>query len=321
VSSTADLTPREMQVLTLVLGGLGNKQIAAELGVTEQAIKEHVSGLLAKFDVPNRAALAEAGARLELTGELGFDRAWVRELFREAQPQICVLRGPDLRYEAVNDAFVTATGNRPAIGRTMRETFPELEGQGVFERVERVYATGEALIEHEVVRSWDRGEGIERRLVDLVLQPLHGEDGGVNGVVSFAVDVTEVVGTRRSLLLSDELAAIVELVPSGVLIVDASGQIVKWNEPVRHLLLSQFVAIRGYEDGTGLLMLSDGAGVPVALADLESASSPNVTSEPRAFSFLAGAPAKPVKFHATARVLREVDGHIRGAVLVLTDPS
>lgn len=42
MSSTADLTPREMQVLTLVLGGLGNKQIAAELGITEQAIKEHV---------------------------------------------------------------------------------------------------------------------------------------------------------------------------------------------------------------------------------------------------------------------------------------
>jgi len=307
-----------MQVLTLVLGGLGNKQIAAELGITEQAIKEHVSALLAKFGVPNRAALAEAGSRLELTGQRGFDRAWVRELFREAQPQICVLRGPDLRYEAVNDAFAAATGSRPAIGRTMRETFPELDGQGVFERVERVYATGEALIEHEVVRSWDRGEGIERRLVDLVLQPLHGEDGGVNGIVSFAVDVTEVAGSRRSLLLSDELAAIVELVPGGVLIVDQSGGIVKWNKPVRDLLLSQFDAIRGYEDGTGLLTLRDGAGVAIAIADLESGS-PNMSSEPQAFSFLAGAPAKLVTFRATARMLREPDGNIRGAILVLPD--
>ena len=316
MTSTADLTPREMQVLTLVLGGLGNKQIAAELGVTEQAIKEHVSALLAKFAVPNRAALAEAGARLELTGELGFDRAWVRELFRDAQPQICVLRGPDLRYEAVNDAFATATGNRLAVGRTMRETFPELEGQGVFERVERVYATGEALIEHEVVRSWDRGEGIERRLVDLVLQPLHSEDGGVNGIVSFAVDVTDVVGSRRSLLLSEDLAAIVELVPSGVLIVDQIGRIVKWNEPVRALLARQFEALGGYESGTRLLMLCDGAGEPIALADLERTSSGR---EPRAFSIRAGAPAQLVKFQATARILRELDGDIRGALLVLPD--
>src|SRR5438105_1359938 len=305
-----------MQVLTLVLGGLGNKQIAAELGITEQAIKEHVSALLAKFAVPNRAALAEAGARLELTGELGFDCAWVPGLFREAQPQICVLRGPDLRYEAVNDAFAIATGNRPAVGRTMRETFPELEGQGVFERVERVYATGDALIEHEVARSWDRGEGIERRLVDLVLQPLHSEDGGVNGVVSFALDVTDLVGSRRSLLLSEELAAIVELVPSGVLIVDASGWIVKWNEPVRALLVDQLGAIRGYESGAGLLMLCDGAGAPIALADLERAPSGR---ESRAFSFLAGAPAQLVKFQATSSVLREADGDIRGAILVLSD--
>lgn len=90
----------------------------------------------------------------------------------------------------------------------MRETFPELEGQGVFERVERVYATGEPFIEHEVTRMWDRGEGVERRLVDLVLQPLHAEDGSVNGIASFAVDVTELVGARRSALQSGELAAI-----------------------------------------------------------------------------------------------------------------
>src|SRR5206468_3331155 len=176
--------------------------------------------------------------------------------------------------------------------------------------------TGEALIEHEAVRSWDRGEGIERRLVDLVLQPLHSDDGGVNGVVSFALDVTEVVGSRRSLLLSDELSAIVELLPSGALIVDANGWIVKWNEPVRALLSRQFEALRGYESGTGLLMLCDGAGVPIALADLERAPSDR---EPRAFSFLAGAPAQLVKFQATAKVLREADGEIRGAILVLPD--
>jgi len=35
-----------------------------------------------------------------------------------------------------------------------------------------------------------------------------------------------------------------------------------------YLLLSQFDAIRGYEEGTGLLMLCDGAGTPIALADL-----------------------------------------------------
>lgn len=71
MSPNAELTPRELQVLRLVLRGLGNKEIARDLGVTEQGVKERVSGLLAKFAVPNRAALAEAGVRLELTVSRG----------------------------------------------------------------------------------------------------------------------------------------------------------------------------------------------------------------------------------------------------------
>lgn len=108
----------------------------------------------------------------------------------------------------------------------------------MFERVEHVYATGEPFIEHEVMRSWDRGEGVERRMVDLVLQPLHGEDGRVNGIASFAVDVTELVGARHSAVVSDDLAAVVDLVANGMLVVDASGSIVRWNEAVRRLLSS-----------------------------------------------------------------------------------
>ena len=184
-------------MLTHVLRGEGNKQIGAALGITEQAVKEHVSTLLDKFGVPNRAALAEAGTRLEFSGALGIDRSWMRDLFRGAQPQIVVARGPDIRYEAGNEAFIAAIGNRPFVGRTMRETFPELDGQGIFEIVERVYVTGEPAIEHEVERKWDRGNGVESRLIDLVVQPLHDDEGKVNGIVSFAIDVTDIVDRRR----------------------------------------------------------------------------------------------------------------------------
>jgi len=184
-------------VLQLVLRGFENKEIAARLGIVEQSVKAHVSALLQKFGVPNRAALAETATRHDLTGAPGIDREWISQLFRQAEPQICVLRGPDLRYEAANEAFHRATGNRPVIGRTMRETFPELEGQGIFEQVERVYETGEPEIMHERTSRWDRGNGVESRAVDLVIQPLRDQDGSVNGVVSFAVDVTDSVALRK----------------------------------------------------------------------------------------------------------------------------
>lgn len=50
------LTRRELEVLRLVAAGKTNKAIAAELFVSERTIDRHVSNLLAKLDVPSRAA-------------------------------------------------------------------------------------------------------------------------------------------------------------------------------------------------------------------------------------------------------------------------
>jgi PAS domain-containing protein len=284
-------------VLGLVVRGRGNKEIAAELGVAEQSIKKYVSDLLRKFDVPNRAALAEIATRLELTGEPGVDRGWVRQLFLEAEPQICVLRGPELRYEAVNEAFRHAVGNRPTIGRTMRETFPELEGQGIFEHVERVYTTGEPLIEHEAVRRWDRGSGVEPRVVDLVLQPLRDEDDRVNGVVSFAVDVTDLAARRRrDELLREEFASLLDLIPSGVVVVNEAGQIVKLNDAARRITPTPPDMTRAIERALR-----------------------GETTEGAEFTFRSGDPPREVRVHISVRPLRDPDGEIRGAIAVFTE--
>jgi DNA-binding NarL/FixJ family response regulator len=50
-----DLTPRERNVLDLLLRGLANKQIAFELGISEATAKAHISAILRKLNVPNRA--------------------------------------------------------------------------------------------------------------------------------------------------------------------------------------------------------------------------------------------------------------------------
>jgi FixJ family two-component response regulator len=45
----ASLTPREQQVITLVTAGLMNKQIAAEIGVSEISVKVHRGNLMRKM--------------------------------------------------------------------------------------------------------------------------------------------------------------------------------------------------------------------------------------------------------------------------------
>ena len=60
----ADLTPREVEVLALLADGMTNREIAAELFISSKTVSVHVSRILGKLAVPNRAAAATAAAGL-----------------------------------------------------------------------------------------------------------------------------------------------------------------------------------------------------------------------------------------------------------------
>jgi two-component system NarL family response regulator len=56
----SELTPRELEVLQLIVKGKSNKEIAAELFVTEGTVKVHVNNLLSKLGVSDRTQAATA---------------------------------------------------------------------------------------------------------------------------------------------------------------------------------------------------------------------------------------------------------------------
>lgn len=63
VGSSVKLTRREDEVLSGIMRSLANKEIAANLNLSERTVKFHVSSLLAKFRVRGRLELVREAAR------------------------------------------------------------------------------------------------------------------------------------------------------------------------------------------------------------------------------------------------------------------
>jgi two-component system, NarL family, response regulator len=67
--SDASLTPREIEVLSLVAAGNSNKLIAAQLKINEETAKTHVKSILAKLDANDRTHAVMLGLQ---RGVIGF---------------------------------------------------------------------------------------------------------------------------------------------------------------------------------------------------------------------------------------------------------
>jgi two-component system nitrate/nitrite response regulator NarL len=61
-----DLTPRERDVLTLLMRGFSNKQMARELDISPETVKDYLNGVYRKLEVRDRLAAAQRARDLGL---------------------------------------------------------------------------------------------------------------------------------------------------------------------------------------------------------------------------------------------------------------
>ena len=62
----ASPTPREQEIMALVVSGLLNKQIAAKLGISEITVKAHRGRVMRKMQVDSLAELVRVAAALDV---------------------------------------------------------------------------------------------------------------------------------------------------------------------------------------------------------------------------------------------------------------
>jgi PAS domain S-box-containing protein len=92
-----------------------------------------------------------------------------------------------------NDRYHQLVGHRELIGKSVREAFPEVDGQGFFELLDRVYATGEPFVgkDMRIMLRGQPGHPLDERFLDFVYQPTRDPDGAVTGIFAHGIDLTD----------------------------------------------------------------------------------------------------------------------------------
>ena len=169
-------------------------------------------------------AQMEAGilsrARLvqETNVTLGEEIERLRSIYEQAPGFTCILQGPEHVFELANAAYRKLVGDRLVQGKTVREALPELEGQGFFELLDRVYATGEPFVGSAMTILLQASPDVPPReaILDFVYQPVIDAAGKVVGIFVQGNDITEQrqmqlererLAEERGVLLSAERAA------------------------------------------------------------------------------------------------------------------
>lgn len=147
-------------------------------------------------------ACAESTAQVLADRRVAEETARQRRLFARAPGFITVLRGPDHVYEFVNETYLTVFGGRDFIGRPIREVFPELKGQGFYEWLDNVYATGERFVAHDVPILVRRVADMpaEQRYLDFIYEPVIDDACRTTGIFCEGFDVTEAHHAHQALI-------------------------------------------------------------------------------------------------------------------------
>ena len=129
----------------------------------------------------------------------------LREMFVQSPNFSALLQGPEHRFVLTNPAYQRLIGHRNVIGLTAREAVPEAEGQGFFDLLDNVFATGEAFVGKDVkiVLQRSAGGSPETRYLDFVYQPIKDAAGNVTSIFVEGADITERHSSEEALRASE----------------------------------------------------------------------------------------------------------------------
>jgi PAS domain S-box-containing protein len=132
-------------------------------------------------------------------GQMEDEQKLLHDLLMNAPALICILRGPDHKFELVNPHYQELFPGRALKGKTVFEALPETKEQGFIDLLDNVYKTGQPYLGKGINLKIEDPDGSRREVVvDFVYQPLY-KRGVVDGISVFAQDVSRQLNTYVSL--------------------------------------------------------------------------------------------------------------------------
>jgi len=147
------------------------------------------------------AIVIETTQRVLADRRAAAEQARQRHLLSQMPGFAAVVAGPQHAFEYVNEAYVKIAGRSGFVGRSVRESFPELAGQGYCELLDKVYSTSKTIV--------TRGMGLrlqgsdEAQFIDFVYQPIRNDEGDVTGIFIGGYEVTEAHRATEALRTSE----------------------------------------------------------------------------------------------------------------------
>ena len=241
------------------------------------------------------SAIQLAELRRETSKAIRDESLRVRSLFEQAPGFITILTGPNHVFEFANISYRRLVGERALTGKPVREALPEVEGQGYFELLDKVYATGERYVGREAAL---RLQSLQEEqphvvMIDFIYEPIRDPNGTVTGIFVEGYEVTDRVAAQAALRASEEqLRLATEAAEIGLWDVDNTSNRLYWPPRVK-------------------AMFGISPGSPVSMDDFYQGLHPDDRDAASAAYQAANDPERRALYDVEYRTIGKEDGLIR----------
>ena len=128
------------------------------------------------------------------------ERKTLEALIMQAPAMFCILKGPEHRFELINERYQELYPNKEMLHKPVAEAVPEIIGQGFIELLDGVYNTGKAYVAEEVPIMLDKGNigKLQQTYFTFSYHPIFESDK-VSGILAFGYEVTDQVNYKNKL--------------------------------------------------------------------------------------------------------------------------